>query len=53
MFTPLLAAALLALNGRSRWVGAKMKNRLLTNVFLVATIVLFVIACVYEVRKLF
>jgi len=53
MFMPLLAAALLALNGRKKWVGAKMKNRLWTNIFLGATVGLFVIAGVYVVRKHF
>ena len=48
----LLAIALLILNSRSQWTGAKMKNRLLTNAFLVATILLFLVAAVFIVREL-
>ena len=52
MFMPLLAVALLLLNGRSNWVTAKMQNRRITNMFLVATVLLFLIAALFVVWKL-
>ncbi|MDP6634918.1 MAG: Nramp family divalent metal transporter [Phycisphaerae bacterium] len=51
MFMPLLAMALLFLNTRQDWVGAKMKNRLITNIFLVATVLLFLAAALFMVWK--
>ena len=52
MFMPLLAAALLVLNTRRRWVGDKMRNRPVTNVFLALTIGLFLTAAVFVVWKI-
>lgn len=40
-FLPLLALALLILNGRSDWVGAQARNRPLTTALLVATLLFF------------
>ena len=51
MFMPLLATALLILNSRSQWVGPKRKNRPVTNIFLAATALLFLVAAVFIVRK--
>ena len=51
MFMPLLALALLFLNNRPHWVTAKMRNRRITNVFLVATVLLFLIAALFLVWK--
>jgi hypothetical protein len=38
---PLLAVTLLVLNGRSEWVGRRLRNRMPTTVVLAATVVLF------------
>lgn len=43
-FLPLLALALLILNGRRAWVGARFRNRWPTALTLTATIVFFVVA---------
>ncbi|MDP6544111.1 MAG: Nramp family divalent metal transporter [Phycisphaerae bacterium] len=51
MFMPLLAVALLLLNNNPRWITAKMLNRRITNVFLVATILLFLVAALFLVWK--
>jgi Mn2+/Fe2+ NRAMP family transporter len=51
MFMPLLAMALLLLNNRSQWVTAKMQNRRITNIFLVVTVLLFLIAALFLVWK--
>jgi len=40
-FIPLLALALLLLNGRSQWVGRKLRNRPLTSLFLVLILLFF------------
>ena len=40
LFVPMLAVALLVLNGRRRWLGAA-KNSIVTNLVLVATVVFF------------
>jgi Mn2+/Fe2+ NRAMP family transporter len=45
---PLLALVLLLLNGRARRIGPRWKNSLLTNVLLVAAVVLFLAAGVLE-----
>jgi Mn2+/Fe2+ NRAMP family transporter len=41
LFMPLLAATLLVLNGRTEWVGPRLRNRPLTSVLLTATVALF------------
>lgn len=41
LFMPLLAVTLLILNGRSDWVGPRLRNRPLTTAVLAATVVLF------------
>jgi len=51
MFIPLLAMVLLFLNNRPHWVTAKMRNRRITNIFLVATVLLFLIAALFLVWK--
>jgi Mn2+/Fe2+ NRAMP family transporter len=51
MFMPLLATALLFLNNHKHWVAAKMRNRMITNIFLVATVILFLVAAVFLVWK--
>ena len=53
MFMPMLAAALLVLNGRSAWIGRPHRNRLLTTAFLVATVVLFLVAAFFLARRLY
>jgi len=52
MFIPLLAAALLVLNNRTGWVGPKMRNRPITNILLIATILLFLTAAAFLAGKL-
>jgi len=51
MFMPLLAMALLLLNNRSDWVPAKMRNRLMANILLVATVITFLVVAVFLVWK--
>lgn len=51
LFMPMLAVALLVLNGRARWVGAKMRNRPATTAVLAATVVLFLAAFIFLVKK--
>jgi len=41
LFMPMLAAALLVLNGRVAWVGHEYRNRPLTTALLLATLLLF------------
>lgn len=41
LFMPLLAVTLLLLNNRGRWVGERLRNGLVTNAVLVATVVFF------------
>jgi len=41
-FIPLLAATLLVLNGRSQWVGDRLKNGRLTNLVLLAILAFFI-----------
>lgn len=50
MCIPMLALALLALNGRSRLVGPKHRNSLVTSILLVATLGFFFLAGWLEVR---
>ena len=51
LFMPLLAAALLVLNGRAAWVGLKMRNRPLTTILLAATVLFFLVAFAFLVSK--
>jgi len=48
LFMPMLALALLILNGRSDWVGARFCNRPWTIMVLVATLIFFV--CVVSIK---
>jgi Mn2+/Fe2+ NRAMP family transporter len=41
LFMPLLALTLLIMNNRSRWVGSRFRNGLVTNIVLIATLVFF------------
>jgi Mn2+/Fe2+ NRAMP family transporter len=50
LFMPLLAAALLLLNGRADWVGPRLRNRPLTTALLVATVGLFLFFGYRELR---
>jgi hypothetical protein len=50
LFMPLLALALLFMNGRSDWVGPRFRNRPLTTVLLGATVLLFVFFGYRELR---
>jgi Mn2+/Fe2+ NRAMP family transporter len=50
LFMPLLAATLLVMNGRSDWVGPRLRNRPLTTVLLAATVVLFLFFGYRELR---
>jgi hypothetical protein len=40
---PLLATTLLLVNGRSKWVGQRLRNRPLASALLAATILLFLV----------
>jgi len=44
LFIPLLALALLLLNGRAQWVGARQKNSLWTSLILIGTLLFFLVA---------
>jgi hypothetical protein len=48
-FIPLLAAVLLLLNGRQKWIGARYRNRPITTIVLVVAIALFATAGVMQV----
>ena len=50
-FIPLLALSLLILNGRERWVGREMRNRPVTVIILVLTLLITGTAGVFEVHK--
>ena len=50
LFIPMLAVALLLLNGRAAWVGRRFKNSLGTSVVLIAIVLFFVLAGALEVR---
>jgi Mn2+/Fe2+ NRAMP family transporter len=50
LFIPMLAAALLALNGQSRWVGQKHKNSWPATAVLTGALVLFLLVAAIEVR---
>ena len=52
-FIPFLACALLYLNGKAGLVGEKWKNRTLTVVILVATLVFFTAAGLLQIRQKF
>ena len=51
LFMPMVAVALLVLNGRTAWVGRQMRNRRLTGVVLAATLLLFLVFGFLELRK--
>jgi len=48
---PLLAIALLGLNGRAKWVGTRYKNKLWTSVVLLAALLFFVLAGCLQIRS--
>ncbi len=48
-FLPLLALALICLNGSSRWIGKERSNGWLTNIVLIATLLFFVGTLVLKV----
>jgi Mn2+/Fe2+ NRAMP family transporter len=50
LFIPMLAAALLLLNGRAEWIGARYKNSWWTTAVLVGALAFFVLAAVVEIR---
>ena len=50
-FIPFLAALLLVMNSRTKWVGAQHRNRWLTVVILVVVLFLSCLAGVVEIRK--
>ncbi len=50
LFIPVLALALLILNGRREWIGSRHLNRPLTSVILVATLVLFLVFGYLQIR---
>jgi Mn2+/Fe2+ NRAMP family transporter len=50
-FLPLLALALLVMNGRTAWVGERFRNRPVTAVVLAAAVVFFVVAGLLDVRQ--
>ena len=51
LFMAMLAVTLLLLNGRTAWVGRKLRNRRVTTVVLVLVTVLFALAFVLETRR--
>jgi len=48
LFVPMLAAALLVLNGQARFVGTRLRNRLPSTLALAGTLVLFVLFAAHE-----
>lgn len=52
-FVPMLALALLILNGRAKWVGSRHRNSLLTSAVLVFTLLFFLAAAWIEIRAQF
>ena len=50
-FMPMLALALLLLNGRSQWVGREYRNSVWTSLLLAATLAVFAWVGWYEIRK--
>lgn len=53
LFIPMLAGALLVLNGRSEWVGEKHRNSLWTSLILTATLGFFLLAGFLSIRGKF
>ena len=53
LFIPMLAGALLVLNGRAAWVGEKHKNRAVTSLILTATLLFFLLAGFLSIREKF
>ena len=53
LFIPMLAGALLVLNGRSDWVGEKHRNSLWTSLILTATLAFFLLAGFLSIRGKF
>jgi len=51
MFIPLLALVLLVLNGRARWVGARLKNSLWTTLILIGTLLFFLVVGVLQIHN--
>jgi Mn2+/Fe2+ NRAMP family transporter len=51
LFMPLLALCLLYLNGRTDWVGARLRNRPATAAVLLATLVMFVVFGYFDLRR--
>lgn len=51
LFIPMLAAALLVLNGQSRWVGRRHRNSLPVVLVLLATLAFFLLAGWFELRN--
>jgi len=50
MFLPMLALALLILNGRTEWIGERLRNRALTRAVLAAIVLFFVVAVWFQVQ---
>lgn len=53
MFIPMLAVALLVLNGRAKWVGEQHRNSWYTTVLLVVALAFFFIAGWFEIQHKF
>jgi hypothetical protein len=51
LFMPMLAVALLILNGRTDWIGPRLRNRPGVAAFLVAAVGLFVYFGYLQARK--
>ena len=51
LFIPMLAMALLILNGRRKFIGETYRNSALTTIFLIATVLFFLLAGYFEVRR--
>jgi Mn2+/Fe2+ NRAMP family transporter len=51
LFIPFLAVVLLYLNGREKWIGAESRNKPLTSALLAATLALFALAALFEIKN--
>jgi len=52
MFLPMLALALLIPNGRTEWIGERLRNRTLTRAVLVAIVLFFAVAMWFQLLKM-
>lgn len=50
-FMPFLAAVLLYLNGRPKWVGERYQNRIVSTLILIGTLLFFLFAGYLTIRS--